>query len=295
MRISPSCVQPRAAADEMARRDMIMTSKPGMTRLAALAVMAAAGLGWASPSSAADASDAPGLYLGAFGGVGALSETSMRQRGTVITPFIIPDIDVDATGSADSVVAPVAGLQIGYAFGHSDITASGWSAGLAAEIEGLYLAAEPKGVLDIDPQALGTQYVTLPLDVGAVLVNAVLNLETPYSDSVTPYAGVGAGYGRVFINGSKSTNPSEPGINHFNSGPDASDGGLALQAKIGVKARFAGNWSVFTEYRYVSIASTQYTFGETDYPGEHLPTTKWNVDMGRQSYNLWVSGLSYRF
>ena len=52
---------------------------------------------------------------------------------------------------------------------------------------------------------------------------------------------------------------------------------------------------MFTEYRHVYVASTDYTFGQTDYPGEHLPTTKWNVDLGQQDYNLWVSGLSYHF
>ena len=249
----------------------------------------------ASISSAADISDGPGVYLGAFGGVGMLGDTSMQQVGTVITPFIIPDINVDARGSADSVVSPIAGIQLGYEFNRWDVSASGWNVGIAAEIEGLYLGAEPKGVLDIDPQALGTQYVTLPLSVGAVLVNAVFNLQTPYSEAIRPYAGVGAGYGAVFINGSNSTNPSEPGINHFNSEPDASSGGLALQAKIGIRADVTSNWSVFTEYRHVYVASTDYTFGRTDYPGEHLPTTKWSVDLGQQNYNLWVSGLSYRF
>ena len=52
---------------------------------------------------------------------------------------------------------------------------------------------------------------------------------------------------------------------------------------------------MFTEYRHVYVASTDYTCGQTDYPGEHLPTTKWNVDLGQQDYNLWVSGLSYHF
>ena len=246
-----------------------MGTRWGANLITKLALAAATSLSLVDVSSAADVSDSTGMYVGAFGGVGLLDETSMRQVGTVITPFIFPDINVDARGSADSVVAPIAGVQLGYEFSQWDVSASGWRVGMAAEIEGLYLGAEPKGVLDIDPQALGTHYVTLP--------------------------GIGAGYGAVFINGSNSTNPSEPGINHFNSEPDASSGGLALQAKIGIRAAVTSNWSVFTEYRHVYIASTDYTFGQTDYPGEHLPTTKWNVDLGQQNYNLWVSGLSYRF
>lgn len=254
----------------------------------------AAVLALSNAASAADISDSRSLYAGAFGGFGFLGEASMQQLGTVITPDSFPDIDVDARGSADRVSAPIAGVQLGYELNQWDLSPSGWSVGIAGEIEGLYLAAEPQGVLDIDPQALGTQYVSLPLSVGAVLLNAVAGLRTPHSDRVIPYAGAGIGYGAVFINGSNSTNPSEPGINHFNSEPDASAAGLALQAKIGIKAAVANNWSIFTEFRHVYIASTDYTFGRTEYE-THLPTTKWNVELGPQNYNLWVTGVSYRF
>lgn len=246
-------------------------------------------------SFATDVADGRGMYLGAFGGIGSLGATSMQQVGTVLTSDPFPDINVDGRGSADSVVAPVVGVQLGYELGKWDAPSSEWGVGIAAEVEGLYLTAEPKGVLDIDPYLLGTQYVSLPLNVGALLVNAVFTVRTPYSEFVTPYVGVGAGYGAVFIDGSNSTNPSEPGINHFNSEPDASSGGLALQAKIGVRAGISSSWSVFTEFRHIYIGSTEYTFGDTDYPGEHLPTTKWNVDLGEQNYNLWVSGVSYHF
>lgn len=251
----------------------------------AAALMMAASLAWADEQPA---------YVGVFGGVGALSDTRMQQQGTVITPFPFPDINVNAKGDADATVAPIAGLQFGYGLWHS-AAPSGWAATLDGEVEGLYLSAEPKGVLDIDPQALGTQYVSLPLTTAAALVNAVIEVQTPYSETLIPYAGLGAGYGMVFVNGSNSTNPSEPGINHFNSEPDASAGGLALQAKIGLRAHLTGHWSAFTEYRHVYVAPVGLGFGETDYPGEHLPTTRWKVDLGAQNYNLWVAGLSYRF
>lgn len=266
------------------------------TRWAATCLLAAvAAPSLAGVSSAADLWDSKSMYVSVFGGVGILGETSMQQVGTVITPHPFPDIDVDATGSADRVVTPILGIQLGSEVREWDLSSSGWGIGMAAEVEGLYLAAEPEGVLDISPYLLGTQYVSLPVDVGAVLVNAVFNLRTPYSEAVTPYAGLGAGYGAVFINGSNSTNPAEPGINHFNSEPDASSGGLALQLKLGMRAEVAGNWSIFTEFRHVYIAPTSYTFGETDYPGAHLPTTRWDVDLGQQNYTLWVSGVSYRF
>lgn len=249
----------------------------------------------ASVASAAGILDSSSTYAGTFGGVGHLHEVSMQQVGTVITPHPFPDINVDARGSADRVVAPVVGVQLGHELQTWDVYASGWSIGMAAEIEGLYLTADPEGELDIEPYLLGTQFVSLPTHVGAVLLNAVFSLRTPQSGAITPYAGVGAGYGAVFIDGSDSTNPSEPGINHFNSEPDASSGGLALQAKIGIKAGISSSWSVFAEYRHIYIGATDYTFGDTDYPGQHLPTTKWNVDLGEQNYDFVVCGVSYHF
>jgi hypothetical protein len=47
-------------------------------------------------------------------------------------------------------------------------------------------------------------------------------------------------------------------------------------------------------FRHVYVASTDYTFGRTEYE-VHWPTTKWNVELGPQNYNLWVTGVSYRF
>jgi len=45
----------------------------------------------------------------------------------------------------------------------------------------------------------------------------------------------------------------------------------------------------------LSIDATSYKFGSTDYPGLHLPTATWHVNMGRQKYNLFVAGLQYKF
>lgn len=251
------------------------------------------------PASAAVAADVAAerrdYYVGIFGGIGSLGETSMRQVGTVIMRHPVPDIDVDASGSSASSKAAIAGVQLGWEFNEWRSAGSAWSIGTAAEIEGLDLGAEPEGVLDIEPQALGTQYVTLPINSLSVLVNAVFTLRTPYSDTFLPYAGAGAGYGVVFVDGSNSTNPSEPGINHFNAEPDAFGGGLALQAKIGVRAKVSSNLAIFTEFRHVSISPTDYTFGETDYPGDHPPTTKWNIDLGQQNYNLWVTGVNWQY
>ena len=131
------------------------------------------------------------------------------------------------------------------------------------------------------------------MTVGVVLANAVLTVQTPWSSRIFPDLGVGAGVARRSIQGANSTNPREPGINHFDSWPDASATAFALQFKAGVKGEVARNLLLFAEYRHLSINPTQYTFGETLPP--HLPTDPWTVSLGRQSYNLFVAGLQFRF
>lgn len=171
------------------------------------------------------------------------------------------------------------GLQAGYegkpqAFGPSE-----WALKPAAELEGLYIGQQsPVRDRPITPGVLGTQDVTLRMTVGVVLANAVLTVQTPWSSRIIPYFGVGAGVARLSIQGANSTNPSEPGINHFDSGPDASATAFALQFKAGLKGEVARNLLLFAEYRHLTLNPTQYTFGETLPP--HLPTDSWTVSLG---------------
>lgn len=245
---------------------------------------------------ASDAVDGRGSYLGVFGGAGSSMGSSVQQVGTVITPTKrISDINVNANGFNGSAGASIAGIKLGYEWGAWGLMNSGWSLRPAAELEGIYLSNNSDGVLNIMPAALGTQYVTLPMSAKIVLVNAVLSMKTPFSDILIPYIGGGVGRAWLSVNGSNSTNPTEPGINHFNSNPDASTSALALQAKAGIRGQINKNWAIFTEYRYLSIQSSSYTFGETNYPGVHLPTTSWNVNVGRQAYNLVTAGIEFSF
>jgi hypothetical protein len=55
----------------------------------------------------------------------------------------------------------------------------------------------------------------------------------------------------------------------------------------------APNLLLFAEYRHLTINPTQYTFGETLPP--HLATDSWAVSLRRQSYNLFVAGLQFKF
>lgn len=249
--------------------------------------------------TAADASKSrAGLYIGIFGGLGSSSSTNLRQQGAVYLnpPHSFPTLPIDADGSTnDSNDIPVAGVHIGYQWDHWEI-GTGWGLQPAVELEGLYIGRHtPLGTMPVHPSFLGTQYVTIPITTGVALPNFVLTLQTPYSDTIFPYVGLGAGASFVSINGSDSANPSEPGINHFNSDPDASDFAFSWQLKAGIKAEIFENIYLFLEYRYLFIDSTSYTFGSTDYPGAHLPTTSWNVNLGRQEFNLFITGLQYKF
>lgn len=249
----------------------------------------------AQPGFAADASTQAGIYLGLFGGRGVANSSSLKQQGAVlINPHLT--LPIQAVGPTNRPKLNAGGVQLGYEWSRQAVARTGWRFSPALELEGLYLGKHrPHAEMPVRPRALGTQYVTLPMTGAAVLANAVFTFQSPYSEKLLPYFGLGLGAASLSVKGSDSFNPSEPGINHFNSGPDASDTAFALQLKAGVKAELRKNLHFFTEYRHLSVRATRYTFGETDYPGVHLPTTPWNVSLGRQQYHFLMVGLQYRF
>ncbi|MCC2595220.1 outer membrane beta-barrel protein [Pusillimonas sp. MFBS29] len=249
----------------------------------------------ATPGMAQKVADDAGPYFGAFGGLGAVSSASMQQKGAVHLNqhFSLP---INARGATDDGHAHMAGLQAGYEWSPWGPASANWGVKPAAELEGFYIGRHTSvGELPVMPRFLGTQYVYFPMSAGVVLANAVFTFKTPYSHKIFPYLGIGAGAAFTSVKGSDSANPLEPGINHFNSDPDASDTAFAMQLKVGVKGQLSKNLYLFTEYRYLSISSTSYTFGATDYPGLHLPTASWHVGLGRQHYNFVVAGLQYKF
>jgi len=239
-----------------------------------------------------------GPYVGVFGGTGGAIATNLQQKGGVYLepPATRPILPILAKGSTGgSLGVGVGGVHMGYEWTGLGL-GSGWSLRPAAEIEGMYIGKHsPIGQMPVRPRALGTQYVTVPTTAGVLLANAIFTFETPYSKKVSPYIGVGAGVALVSIKGADSANPSEPGINHRNSDPDATDSAFAGQFKAGLKGDITNKLFWFAEYRYLSIDSTHYKFGATDYPGLHLPTKTWDVQMGRKNFNLFVAGVQYRF
>jgi opacity protein-like surface antigen len=244
---------------------------------------------------AADETSASGVYVGVFGGYGSASTIGMRQEGGFYLPApLTRRVGVDAQGSAGAGAAALLGVQVGYEWNRLALGPADWSVRPAVELEGLYITKRsPTGDMPIAPAVLGTQYVTAPMTVGVLLANVAFTFQTPYSSKVFPYLGVGAGVARVSIQGSESLNPSEPGVNHFDSGPDASAYAVALQFKAGLKGEVARNLLLFAEYRYLAINSTGYTFGSTLPP--HFPTDTWKVSIGPQTYNMVVAGLQVRF
>lgn len=238
---------------------------------------------------------AQGIYAGIFGGYGSARSANLEQQGAVILGPRLR-LPIKATGPTDSTHLGMGGLQLGYEWQGWKANEANWAVRPALELEAVYLGKHsPLGTMPVRPSALGTQYVTLPMTTGLVLANAVFTFDTPYSNTFFPYIGLGAGAAFMSIKGSDSANPSEPGINHFNSDPNASSAAFALQLKLGLKAQVQENTLLFAEYRHISISPSSYTFGETDYPGLHQPTLPWNVSLGRQKYNFFVVGLQYKF
>lgn len=250
----------------------------------------------AGPCFATDTAARRGdVYVGLFGGHGRSSPATLRQQGTVYLapPHLHPRLPIDANGSTGNSDLSFGGAHVGYEW-DGWTQGSAWGLRPALELEGLYLGTHsPTGVMPVDPAFLGTQYVTIPMTAGVFLANAVITLRTPYS--IHPYIGIGIGGALISIKDSDSANPSEPGINHFNSDPDSSDFAMAFQFKAGIKAELCENLDLFFEYRRLSIGATNHTFGATDYPGLHQPTAAWDIDLGRQSYNLFVVGLRLGF
>ncbi|MEW6545068.1 MAG: hypothetical protein AB1411_15850 [Nitrospirota bacterium] len=200
-------------------------------------------------------------------------------------------------GNADTKTAAIGGLHVGYEwpgwwYGREE---SRWGLLPAAELEGYYLGSTQSGQLTSSDSIPNRRFqVSFPMHMGVFLTNALVSLHTPYK--VHPYIGGGVGTAFVSVSGAESfqVNPAEPGINHFNSKPDASSWSFAAQAKTGFRTEIDERWSVFAEYRFLYLAPTSYTFGATEY-STHVPTTQWNVHFGGMFYNIAVAGLGYSF
>jgi opacity protein-like surface antigen len=247
-----------------------------------------------------DGSCAPasrGTYIGVFGGGGCSTISNVTQLGNALFP---PDrggpLDVHATGSSGTLGVGLVGLQIGHEWS-GNAEAGGWGLLPAFEMEGFYLAGTQRASLN-NPTNRLPQHVfddSFPMDNAAFLTNVVLSVPTPYQ-RITPYVGGGIGAACVTISGANSAQvrPPEPGVNHFNSGPDSSSWGFAAQAKAGLRVALGERVYLFAEYRYLYVGSTTYIFGSTVYP-THVPTTDWTVHFSDMNQHMGVGGIGFRF
>jgi opacity protein-like surface antigen len=234
------------------------------------------------------------LYFGVFGGGGTSSGGDVTQRGTVY--FIEAQggpLAVNATGNTNSSSRRLFGVQ----FGHE------WSRGsqLAAfEFEGLYLPSHRVSArLENSASAgrIGEQTFDDSFDMSSVVTmgNLVVGFPKRYP-GVTPYVGGGIGLARVDISGANSTqiSPTEPGINHFNSGTGSSAWTVAAQIKAGVRWALGDSAYAFGEYRFLYVDATDQNFGPTAYP-THAPTSDWQVRFDDTSYHFLTAGIGLSF
>lgn len=234
------------------------------------------------------------LYFGIFGGGGTFTTDSVEQSGVAYKAHTLV-VDANGTGSASSV--GVLGGYVGYKWPALSLQrGSQWSLVPATEFEGYYLKGTQNANKLVNETELLPQHdfsTSYPMNNGVFLANAVLNFN--HADSkVHPYVGAGLGTAIVSITGATSTQttPDEPGVNHYNSDPDASDWTFAAQSKIGVRYDVSEHSNVFAEYRFLYLAPTYYTFGATQYP-THSATTDWDVNMGSMYYNMVTVGIQY--
>jgi opacity protein-like surface antigen len=245
-----------------------------------------------------------GLYVGVFGGGGAASDTNVTQSGYALFPNGGPPdglgpLRVFAPGTLSGNGTGLVGFQIGKEWSGWSIGScnSGWGLLPALEFEASYQRNTLEGdLVNPTPRLAAHEFRdTFPMNTGVFTTNVVLSLQTPLP-RVHPYIGVGVGTAYTSIDGADSlqTEALEAGVNHFNSGPDASRWSFAMQAKTGCRFDITDRVWAFAEYRFQSIQSTDYTFGSTVYPG-HAATTDWNVRLGAINSHFAVAGVGFSF
>jgi opacity protein-like surface antigen len=259
---------------------------------------ATSSVGHASPAPAQMI--APGkFYVGAFGGGASAKNFDINQYGTALFPEDVGGpLAVNAFGGSDHPSKGFIGAQVGYQGMAIFLNPNNpsWAIAPAAELEGLFIGNTTFSAHDINNNTTRLPEhdfsVTYPTRVSVFLTNAVVSLSAPQLGRFHPYVGVGLGGAIVSISGATATqiSPPEVGINHFNANASDATSAFAAQAKVGLNVDVVERISVFIEYRWLYIASTQFLFGSTVYP-THVPTSSWQVTMDSRSYNVGAIGI----
>lgn len=273
-----------------------MALNKGIPVLGLLSVFAGVGAhaGTMGPVQAA----APGqLYVGVFGGGGAADHVNMSQYGTAY--YLEAEggpLAVDAFGRSNSPGVGMVGAHLGYQWGEFSLNTLAISP--AVELEGYYIGKRTfeghefrNDTTRLPEHDFFNRY---PLSTGVFLINSVINLNSANYSQWHPYVGAGIGGAVLSITNADSLQvaPLEAGLNHYNANPHDKTSAFAGQVKVGLRYAFSEHTSIFAEYRWLYLASTDFTFGSTVAPG-HPVTSSWLVNMGSQQYNLGAAGIRF--
>lgn len=240
-----------------------------------------------------------GYYINVFGGGGGSGNDNVTQQGTAFFPPAKGGpLVVNAVGTPDSRAVGMGGLGIGREWSGRSFGDSGWGLLPAAEIEGYYLGTRQTVARANNPTTRLPEHSfddSFGLNTGVFMADAVISLKTPGS-IFFPYVGAGLGAAYVGAHDAVSVQvaPAEAGVNHFNSGTSAQSWAFATQAKAGFRLNLSQHIYLFTEYRFLFIDSTTYTFGSTVY-ATHVPTTPWTVHFGSMFDHMAIGGIGFHF
>lgn len=241
------------------------------------------------------------IYAGVFGGGGSSNDTSIKQFGTAFfTEAAGGPLAVNAFGVATRNKMGFVGGQVGYQWTETTLSLFNALSGIAAatELEGYYLGKGKFSGHDLNNNTSRLPehdfFVTYPVKTGVFLINAVATFNFATQPRFKPYAAAGIGAGVLSINNATAIQiaPPEVGVNHYNSNTKSSDAVFAGQLKAGLAVDLTENFSVFGEYRWIYLSSSNYNFGSTVYPN-HAVTSSWLVRLGSQTYNTGALGLRY--
>lgn len=238
------------------------------------------------------------LYFGIFGGGGSSNKINANQFGTAFfTEAAGGPLAVNALGQLGSESATFFGAQLGYqARGICINPCSHWSLGPTAELEWYAMGKRTfNGTLINNTDRIDEHdfIVSYPMHRNVFLANAVLSFNKPHLP-IHPYIGLGIGNAIIRISSASSTqtNPPEAGFNHYNASTSYTTSVFAGQIKLGLSYDINRYFSVFADYRWLYLASSDFIFGSTVYPS-HVATSSWQVTLDPQRYNLGNIGIRF--
>jgi opacity protein-like surface antigen len=234
------------------------------------------------------------FYVGIFGGGGSSNNIDVNQYGTVfLTEAAGGALPVNAFGNLDSKSTGYFGVQLGLK-AQEILFNPQWSMIPAVELEGFYTGKSSfndtlfNSVDRVEEHQFDSAF---PMKSKVFLTNAILNLS---HTGCLIHAFLGLGIGAAIVNISDATSfatvPPEPNLNHFNTNDSDTATTFAGLVKVGLSYDLTSKINLFAEYRWLYIASTDFTFGSTIYPS-HATTSNWNVQLGAQQYNLGDVGI----